>query len=99
MRLSYYDPQRAINELKGQRRNSYWNVNSLYKYYYESGKWDPAEAAKKDATGEADYDTTTAAPNVTKESFTLPFPSEDVVYNPNLLKDPVSCDVRAEYSY
>ncbi len=99
VRLSYYNPQRAIKELTSQRRNSYWNVNSLYKYYYESGKWDIAEAAKKDNAGEAGYDTKTAAPNVTKDSFTLPFPSEDVVYNPNLLKDPISCDVRTEYSY
>lgn len=99
VRLSYYDLNRAVNELKNQRRNSYWNVNSLYKYYYESGKWDIAEAAKKDDTGEAGYDTQTAAPNVNKDSFTLPFPTEDVVFNPNLLKDPVACDVRAEYSY
>ena len=38
-------------------------------------------------------------PNVTKESFTLPFPSEDVVFNPNLMEDPVHVDVRTEYSY
>ena len=74
-------------------------VNALYKYYYESGKWDISEAAKKENAGEAGYDTKTAAPNVTEKSFTLPFPSEDVVYNPNLLKDPVSCDVRQEYAY
>lgn len=99
VRLSYYNPQRAIKELTSQRRNSYWNVNALYKYYYESGKWDISEAAKKENAGEAGYDTKTAAPNVTEKSFTLPFPSEDVVYNPNLLKDPVSCDVRQEYAY
>lgn len=99
VRLSYYNPQRAIKELTSQRRNSYWNVNGLYKYYYESGKWDIAEAAKKNDSGEAGYDSKTAAPNVTAKSFTLPFPSEDVVYNPNLLKDPIPCNVREEYSY
>ena len=99
VRLAYYDADRAISELTSQRRNSYWNINALYKYYYESGKWDPSEAAKKEDSGEAGYDDTTAAPNVTKESFTLPFPSEDTVYNPNLLEDPVDCDVRKEYAY
>lgn len=99
VRLAYYDADRAISELTSQRRNSYWNINALYKYYYESGKWDPSEAAKKEDSGEAGYDETTAAPNVTKESFTLPFPSEDTVYNPNLLEDPVDCDVRKEYAY
>ncbi len=98
VRLAYYDADRAISELTSQRRNSYWNINALYKYYYESGKWDPSEAAKKEDSGEAGYDETTAAPNVTKESFTLPFPSEDTVYNPNLLEDPVDCDVRKEYA-
>lgn len=32
-------------------------------------------------------------------SFTLPFPTEDVVFNPNLMKDPVHVDVRSEFSY
>lgn len=99
VRLAYYDADRAISELTSQRRNSYWNVNALYKYYYESGKWDPSEAAKAEDSDEVGYDETTAAPNVTKESFTLPFPSEDTVYNPNLLEDPVDCDVRKEYAY
>ena len=39
------------------------------------------------------------APNVTVSSFTLPFPTEDVVFNPNLMKDPVHVDVRSEFSY
>ncbi|MCH5234410.1 MAG: RagB/SusD family nutrient uptake outer membrane protein [Muribaculaceae bacterium] len=92
VRLSWYDPQAAINEIVNQRRNSYNGYNDLAKNYYESGTWavDP-ETTK--------YDTDTQAPNVTVESFQLPFPTEDVVFNPHLLEDPIHIDIRAEYSY
>lgn len=99
VRLAYYDTNRAINELRSQRRNSYWNLNALFKYYYETGNWNVSQAAAAEDSGEAGYDTITNAPNVTADSFTLPFPSEDVVYNPNLLADPVHEDVRSVYSY
>ena len=98
VRLSYYDPQRAINEIKNQRRNTYWNLNDLFKYYYENGLWDLAKAGEINGA-EAGYDDQTAAPNVREDSFTLPFPTEDVVMNPNLLKDPIHVDVRETYSY
>lgn len=80
----------AINELKSQKRNAMWNLDDIYKTYYETGKWNSSAA---------EYDAKTPAPNVTESSFTLPFPSEDVVFNPNLLKDPIAVDVRSEYSY
>lgn len=90
VRRSYYDMSGAIAELKSQKRNSMWNLDGIYKTYYETGKWNASAA---------EYDAATPVPNVTESSFTLPFPSEDVVFNPNLLKDPVSVDVRSEYSY
>jgi hypothetical protein len=99
VRLAYYDTDRAINELKSQRRNSYYNLNSLFKYYYTSGTWDAVKAAQAEDTGEPGYDTSTAAPNITASSFTLPFPKEDEVYNPNLKLDPIHVDVRSVYSY
>ena len=94
VRLSWYDPQRAINELVNQRRNGYNGYNDLVKAYYESdyATWNVDPNTTK-------YDTDTQAPNVTVESFTLPFPTEDVVFNPHLLEDPIHLDVRAEYSY
>ena len=93
VRLSYYDPQKAINELVNQKRDVYDNLNNLYKAYYESGQtvWN--------ATADQHYTSNPKIPNVTKECFTLPFPSEDVVFNPNLMEDPVHVDVRSEYSY
>lgn len=99
MRLAYYDTQRAINELVGQRRNSYWNLNGLYKYYYENGVWDVSKAAAASDGAEAGYDETTAAPNVTASSFTLPFPTTDTALNKNLLADPIHEEVRELYAY
>ena len=99
VRRSYYDVQACIDELKAQRRNTFWNTNALFKYYYETGQWDIKLAAEKEGAGEATYDDQTPAPNVTASSFTLPFPDSDVVFNQNLLKDPVHIDVRATYSY
>lgn len=91
VRLSYYDMNRAINELKSQKRNAYYNLNTLYKEYFETGKYT--------VTDEQKYDTDTPIPNVTESSFTLPFPTQDVVFNPNLMETPVHLDVRSEYSY
>ncbi len=91
VRVAYYNPQFCINELTAQKRNYFNGLNDLYKAYYNTGSWT--------VTSDMSYDTTTAAPNVTESSFTLPFPTEDVVFNPHLLEDPIHVDVRSEYSY
>ena len=93
VRRSYYDLQGAINELKSQHRNEYQNLNDAYKNYYESKytNWN---------IGNAKYNNDASLiPNVTAASFSLPFPQEDVVFNKNLLNDPVHVDIRATYSY
>lgn len=94
VRRAYYDADACIAELKSQYRNQIWNCDALYKAYYESSAWDINAS-------EVIYDSSTAAPNVTKESFTLPFPSEDVALNPNVGSNvaPVHVDVREVYSY
>lgn len=92
VRLSYYDPQRAINEITSQRRNTFNGYDAVAKNYFKTGKWtvNPKETY---------YDTTVSAPNVTAKSFELPFPTEDVVFNPNLMGEPIHVDVRATYAY
>lgn len=96
VRRSYYDVNSCISELKAQRRNAYWNLDAPYKAYYESGgsTWTVDENTTR-------YDSDTAAPNVTANSFTLPYPTEDVAQNPNLGSsvEPVHVDVRSTYSY
>jgi hypothetical protein len=91
VRISYTRPQFCIDELKSQKRNSFSGLNELCKKYYQTGEWT--------VTSDQSYDTSKAAPNVTTSSFSLPFPTEDVVLNPHLLEDPIHVDVRETYSY
>jgi hypothetical protein len=94
VRRSYYDSQAVINELKSQRRNAFNGYDDLAKAYYESNyqTWKVDESKTY-------YDTETAVPTVTADSFTLPFPTEDIVMNPHLQESAISVDVRSEYSY
>ena len=99
VRLAYYNPAKAIAELKAQRRNVYWNLNGMFKEYFNTGQW---QLVNKDENGEeqtAMYDNVTEAPNVTEASFTIPFPMEDLTFNPHLKEDPIHVDVRATYHY
>ncbi len=98
VRRSYYDVNGAIAEIKAQRRNQWWNLNDLYKKYYESGNtlWEVITEGQEVLHI---YDDTTPVPNVTASSFTLPFPQEDVVFNPNLKEPAQTVDVRATYAY
>ena len=92
VRLSYYNPQKAIAELKAQKRNAFRGLDALYKGYFESGQWVVDETSMM-------YDEDTPIPNANESIFTLPFPTEDVVFNENLMKDPIEVDVRSEFSY
>ncbi len=99
VRLAYYNPDRAISELVSQRRNSYWNLNLMFKNYYATGQWD---IVNKDDDGKdqtTQYDNETKAPNVTVANFTIPFPMEDLTFNPHLKEEPIHVDIRATYSY
>lgn len=102
VRVSYYNPDFCISDIKSQQRNALWNLDDCYKNYYKTGKWDNTNVT---------YDTKTAVPNPValmkkdkvsgKQYFCLPFPSEDVVFNPNLGSnvDGIHVDVRQTYSY
>ena len=92
VRRSYYDMSGATNELKQQKRGAYYGLNTLYKNYYESKSWNVDASTMH-------YATETLAPNVSEQTFTLPFPSQDVVFNGNLQKTPVHVDVRSTYPY
>lgn len=92
VRRSYYDMSGAINELKQQKRGAYYGLNTLYKNYYESKSWNVDASTMH-------YAIETLAPNVSEQTFTLPFPSQDVVFNGNLQKTPVHVDVRSTYAY
>lgn len=111
VRVSYYNPDFCVNELKNQHRGPYYGLNSVYKAYFESGNTDWS------VTSSAGYDTGYDAPNVEalmrtdaatgKKYFYLPMCQDDVIYNPNLAStddegnpvEPERVDIRATYSY
>lgn len=104
VRLSYYNSDRAINELKAQRRNAYTGTTTaLFKTYYNDGKYAAwPKSGDKDNEGNTityAYDESTPIPNVTASSFIIPLATEDLVYNKHLNEDPIHVDVRATYSY
>lgn len=92
VRRSYYDADGAIEEIKQQRRNEWYGLGTLYESYYDTGEWEVDEETVR-------YNSDTPAPNVTRSSFTLPIPTEDIVFNPHLAEPAVDVDVRALYSY
>ena len=92
VRRSYYDMAGSIAELKAQKRDVYFGLNTLYENYYKSGTWNVNPVDMR-------YNPNAQAPNVTEQIFTLPFPSQDVVFNGNLQKAAVHVDVRSTYSY
>lgn len=99
VRLAYYDSARAIAELRSQRRNVYWNLSEMFKIYYETGQWQLTYTDEDGNVQTATYDDQTPAPNVTESSFTIPFPMEDLTFNPLLKEAAVHVDIRATYSY
>ncbi|MCR5243564.1 MAG: RagB/SusD family nutrient uptake outer membrane protein [Bacteroidales bacterium] len=97
VRRSYYDMDACIAELKAQRRSHWDGLDDVWKAYIGdafdySGTWDASSV---------EYNNAEDNPNVTASSFTLPFPTEDVVFNKNMASDAVAShvDVREEYHY
>lgn len=90
VRLAYYNPEAAINELKGQERGTYYGLNDAYKAWFTSGysTWNTSEAGL----------TKSNLTNVTKQMFTLPFPDTDLAMIPHLSEDPVDVDIN-QYNY
>lgn len=82
VRVGYYNPDFAVADIQAQRRNAWGgtSLNDVYKAYYENKVWDASGV-----TYNADEFTPTADAIKAKLA-ALPFPSEDVVYNPNLEK-------------
>ena len=103
VRVSYYNPDYCIAELKAQKRNTNGGLNEIYKNYYKTGNWVVPPTAT--------YDDRTAAPVVEqlmqtdadsgKKYFALPMTARDVVFNPNLASSAEAqhVDVRSTYSY
>ena len=124
VRLSYYDIDAAMNDLKSQKMKQVWNYDTACKNYWYTGCGGSLEDVPEDLTAfdpsKAEWRTTgylndkgedqpvkynddENAPDrdayVNATIFTLPLPSEDLVFNPHLLEPAQPVDVRTEYVY
>lgn len=90
VRLSYYNLDKAIAELKDQERGSYYGLSDAYKTWFTSGyeTWDLSQAGLNSSK----------LTNVTKSMFTLPFPDTDLAMNPHLSEEPVDVDIN-QFNY
>ena len=115
VRLAYYDKKTAMDDLKSQKMNSVYNYDEACKHYWYTGCGGTIEEVPKDLTAfditkaewktnftnEVRYNTDDPARStyVNDKIFTLPLPSEDVVFNKLLLEEAKPVDVRTEYVY
>ena len=115
VRLAYYDKKAAMDDLKSQKMNSVYNYDEACKHYWYTGCGGTIEDVPKDLTAfditkaewktdftnEVRYNTDDPARStyVNDKIFTLPLPSEDVVFNKLLLEEAKPVDVRTEYVY
>lgn len=102
VRWHYYQPEAALAYLNGQNRKAYTGLNA----YYKDKGWNSWGAT--DGYPKIDEDTGEESPRINKDlpdgkpfthdKFIMPFPSTDLLMNPNLAKDPVEYDL-SELSY
>ncbi len=102
VRRSYYDADACIKELLSQRRSGYSGIDYACRNYVvsDTGDYVGPGASPWDNSGieyQGDWD----LKKVEASMFTMPFPTEDVVLNPNMGSDVkgVHVDVRATYKY
>ena len=102
VRRSYYAVDGCISELLAQRRSYWGGLDAAYKDFVvdDLGEYVGPGAHDWDASG-ITYDASEELKDVKPEMFTLPFPTEDVVMNPNVASTApaVHVDVRETYSY
>ena len=103
VRRSYYDVNACITELKGQRRSTWGGLDNLYSSFVtskETGDYEGPGAQAWDSSL-ASYSGDEELVDVKASMFVMPFPTEDVVLNPNVAStaEPVHVDVRNTYSY
>ena len=102
VRRSYYAVDGCISELLAQRRSYWGGLDAAYKDFVidDLGEYVGPGAHAWDASG-ITYDASEELKDVKPEMFTLPFPTEDVVMNPNMASTApaVHVDIRETYSY
>ena len=102
VRRSYYDMDACIAELLAQRRSHWDGLDAVYKKFVtdDSGNYAGPGAHPWDAAGITCNDGEELV-DVKPSMFTVPFPTEDVVMNPNVAStaEPIHVDVRETFTY
>ena len=101
VRRSYYDADACIAELKAQRRSHWDGISGVYKDYVVSDGAYAGPGANKWDDSQIRYNPSDELIDVKASMFTMPFPTEDVVMNPNVgsTVPPIHVDVRETYKY
>ncbi len=85
VRVGYYNPDFAVNDIQSQRRNNFsagsntTSLDDVYKAYYENGVWNGAGINYNE-----DEFPVPGRDAILNKIKALPFPSEDVVFNKHL---------------
>ncbi len=102
VRRSYYQPDVVIAELKAQRRSGWEGLGDAYKKYVvdDEGNYSGPGAHAWD-NSDMKYAANEELTDVKVSMFTMPFPTEDVVMNPNVgsTVEAVNVNVRETFSY
>jgi hypothetical protein len=102
VRRSYYDVDACIADLKAQRRSHWDGLDKAYKSYVidDEGNYSGPGAHDWD-NSEIIYNPAEELVDVKPSMFTVPFPTEDVVMNPNVgsTVPPIHVDVRETFKY
>ncbi len=102
VRVAYYDPQFSINYLLNQRRSSWGGLNGAYSKFVTDEKGAYAGPGARDwDTTDVSYNGDEELTDVKASMFIMPFPTEDVVMNPNVgsTAEAVHVDVRETFTY
>lgn len=93
VRVSYYNPEFAMNDLCNQKRNAFWGLDPLFRSYYQTGVWKVDESTTMYATDRLPLTNANLEklmktdPVSGKKFFLLPLPNGDVLYNAHLATD------------
>ena len=102
VRRSYYDVDACIADLKAQRRSHWDGLDKAYKSYVidDEGNYFGPGAHDWD-NSEIIYNPAEELVDVKPSMFTVPFPTEDGVMNPNVgsTVPPIHVDVRETFKY
>ena len=102
VRRSYYDVDACIAELKAQRRSNWDGITDVYKNYVVADNGDyVGPGAHNWDSASISYNPKDDLTDVKASMFIVPFPTEDVVMNPNVGSDveAIHLEVRETFNY